>query len=106
MWLLRGIPGGDVGAQLAGSVVGVLVGRAVLGPVLAAPPVDYAALPPAPGCRRRGVRGRGRIARPHDGRRGRVPCQALLGAMEPAAVVVSVAVLILLGGLTSGGSVR
>jgi glycerol uptake facilitator-like aquaporin len=49
MWLLRGIPGGDVGAQLAGSVIGVLAGRAVLGPVLAAPPVDYAALRPASG---------------------------------------------------------
>jgi hypothetical protein len=36
MWLLRSIPGGDVGAyvgaQLAGSVVGVLAGRAGPGP--------------------------------------------------------------------------
>jgi len=109
MWLLRGIHGGDVGAyvgaQLAGSVIGVLAGRAVLGPVLAAPPVDYAALRPASGWT-----GGAMFA-------GEALSLALLMAVvvaflarpslarwSPAAVAVTVAVLILLGGLTSGGS--
>jgi glycerol uptake facilitator-like aquaporin len=54
LWLLRGLPGRDatayIAAQLAGSLTGVMLGRAVLGTVLAAPAVDYAAIEPATGC--------------------------------------------------------
>jgi hypothetical protein len=54
LWLLRGLPGRDVigyvAAQLAGSLVGVLLGRALLGPVVAGPAVRYAAIQPAAGC--------------------------------------------------------
>ena len=109
MWLLRGIPGEDVGAyvgaQLAGSVVGVLAGRALLGPGLATPAVAYAALRPASGWAAGAVFA------------GEAVSLAILMAIvvaflarpslarwNPAAVAASVAVLILVGGLTSGGS--
>lgn len=52
-WLLRALPGRDaiayVAAQLAGSLAGVMLGRAVLGAVFAGPAVDYAAIKPATG---------------------------------------------------------
>ncbi|MGE5287411.1 MAG: hypothetical protein ACM3ML_09465 [Micromonosporaceae bacterium] len=53
LWLLRGLPGRDatgyVAAQLAGSLAGVMLGRAVLGAVIADPAVNYAAIGPAAG---------------------------------------------------------
>ena len=53
LWLLRGLPGRDaaayITAQLAGSLAGVLLGRALLGPVIAGPAVDYAAIGPTAG---------------------------------------------------------
>jgi glycerol uptake facilitator-like aquaporin len=53
MWRLGVFPGRSVllywAAQLTGSVLGVLLARAVWGPSVARPPVSYAALRPAPG---------------------------------------------------------
>ncbi|HEY3611981.1 MAG TPA: aquaporin [Pseudonocardiaceae bacterium] len=53
VWLMDVFPGASVVpyvvAQLAGSVAGVVLGRLVWGPVVAATTVDYAAVRPAPG---------------------------------------------------------
>ena len=53
MWRLGVFPGRSVlpywVAQLAGSLLGVLLARAAWGPPVASPPVAYAALRPAPG---------------------------------------------------------
>jgi glycerol uptake facilitator-like aquaporin len=53
MWRLGVFPGRSVllywVAQLIGSLLGVLLARAVWGPAVARPPVAYAALRPAPG---------------------------------------------------------
>jgi glycerol uptake facilitator-like aquaporin len=53
LWLLRALPGRDatayVAAQLAGSLAGVMLGRAVPGAVVADPAVGYAAIQPATG---------------------------------------------------------
>jgi glycerol uptake facilitator-like aquaporin len=53
MWRFGVFPGAGVVpyviAQLIGSVLGVLVARAVWGPVVAEPPVAYAVLQPGPG---------------------------------------------------------
>jgi glycerol uptake facilitator-like aquaporin len=53
MWRFRTFPGRAVpayiAAQLAGSLLGVLLARVAWGPSLAGPPVVYAALRPAPG---------------------------------------------------------
>jgi glycerol uptake facilitator-like aquaporin len=53
MWRLRVFPGRSVlpywAAQLAGSLLGVLLARAAWGPSVAKPPVIYAALRPTPG---------------------------------------------------------
>jgi glycerol uptake facilitator-like aquaporin len=53
MWRFGVFPGSSVVsyivAQLAGSLLGVLVGRAVWGPVVADPPVSYSAVQPGPG---------------------------------------------------------
>ena len=53
MWRFGVFPGAGVVpyiiAQLLGSVLGVLVARAVWGPVVGEPPVAYAALQPGPG---------------------------------------------------------
>jgi len=53
MWRLGVFPGRSVllywAAQLTGSLLGVLLARAVWGPPIAKPPVSYAALRPAPG---------------------------------------------------------
>ncbi|MFD7996154.1 MIP/aquaporin family protein [Streptomyces mexicanus] len=53
MWRFRVFPGASVvpyiAAQLAGSVLGVLVARRVWGPVTDSPPVNDAALRPGPG---------------------------------------------------------
>ncbi|MFG2358811.1 MIP/aquaporin family protein [Streptomyces sp. NPDC048521] len=53
VWLMDVFPGASVlpyaVAQLAGSVLGVFLGRLVWGPVVSGPAVDFAALRPAPG---------------------------------------------------------
>jgi glycerol uptake facilitator-like aquaporin len=109
LWLLRGLPGRDgtayIAAQLAGSLVGVMLGRAVLGAVVADPAVDYAAIGPAAGWSSGAVFV------------GEAVSLALLMAVvvafldrpaltrwTPAVVAVGVATLIFAGGLTSGGS--
>src|SRR5215469_10958795 len=109
MWLLRALPGPDAGvyvvAQLAGSLAGVVLGRVVLGAVMASPSVHYAAIQPVarwPG----GVVFGGEaisfvvlmavvvafLVRP------------TLAKWSPAVVAAGVAVLIFVGALTSGGS--
>jgi glycerol uptake facilitator-like aquaporin len=109
LWLLRGLPGRDatayIAAQLAGSLAGVMLGRAVLGAVVAAPPVDYAAIQPAAGWSGGAVFV------------GEAVSLAVLMAFvvafmdrpalmrwTPAVVTAAVALLIFAGGLTSGGS--
>jgi glycerol uptake facilitator-like aquaporin len=109
LWLLRGLPGQDaagyVAAQLAGSLAGVMLGRAVLGTVLADPAVNYAAIEPAVGWFSGAVFA------------GEAISLAVLMALvvafldrpahlrwTPAAVAAGVAVLIFAGGFTSGGS--
>ena len=109
LWLLRGLPGRDatayIAAQLAGSLAGVMLGRAVLGTVIAGPAVDYAAIGPAPGWSSGAVFA------------GEAISLAVLMAFvvafldrpalmrwTPAVVAIGVAVLIFAGGLTSGGS--
>jgi glycerol uptake facilitator-like aquaporin/CheY-like chemotaxis protein len=109
LWLLRGVPGRDaaayIAAQLTGSLAGVMLGRAVLGAVIAHPSVDYAAIQPAAGWSGGAVFA------------GEAICLAVLMALvvafldrpvlirwTPAVVAVAVAVLIFAGGLTSGGS--
>jgi len=53
MWRLGVLPGACVVpyivAQLAGSMLGVLAGRALWGPVVEVPPVSYSVLQPGPG---------------------------------------------------------
>jgi glycerol uptake facilitator-like aquaporin len=109
MSLLRALPRGDAGAyivaQLAGSVAGVLLGRAVLGAVMASPAVRYAAIQPAgrwPG----GAVFAGEAI-------SFVILMAVVVAVlvrpavarwSPAVVAAGVAVLIFVGALTSGGS--
>ena len=109
LWLLRGLPGRDaaayIAAQLAGSLAGVMLGRTVLGAVIAHPSVDYAAIQPAAGWSGGSVFA------------GEAISLAVLMALvvafldrpalirwTPAMVAVAVAVLIFAGGLTSGGS--
>ena len=109
LWLLRGLPGRDatayIAAQLAGSLAGVMLGRAVLGALVADPPVDYAAIQPAAGWSGGAVFA------------GEAVSVAILMAFvvafldrpalmrwTPAVVTAGVAVLIFAGGLTSGGS--
>jgi glycerol uptake facilitator-like aquaporin len=109
LWLLRGVPGRDaaayIAAQLAGSLVGVMLGRVVLGAVVADPSVDYAAIQPAAGWSGGTVFA------------GEAISLAVLMALvvafldrpvlirwTPAVVAVAVAVLVFAGGLTSGGS--
>ena len=108
-WLLRGLPGRDatayVAAQLAGSLAGVMLARAVLGAVIAGQAVDYAAIGPAAGWPSGAVFA------------GEAISLAVLMAFvvaflgrpaltrwTPAVVATGVAVLIFAGGLTSGGS--
>jgi glycerol uptake facilitator-like aquaporin len=108
-WLLRAIPTIDavayVVAQSLGSVAGVLLGRLLLGPVVAAPPVRYAAIQPAPGWS---------DAMVFTGEA--VSAFVLMAVVvyflahprrarwTPAAAGVVVGVLIVAGGLGSGGS--
>jgi glycerol uptake facilitator-like aquaporin len=109
LWLLRGLPGRDaaayIAAQLAGSLAGVMLGRAVLGAVIAHPSVDYAAIQPAAGWPGGAVFA------------GEAVSLAVLMAFvvafldrpvlmrwTPAVVGVGVAALIFAGGMTSGGS--
>jgi glycerol uptake facilitator-like aquaporin len=108
-WLLRAIPGPDaiayVLAQLLGSVAGVLLGRLALGSVVADPPVRYAVIQPAAGWSAIPVF------------LGEAVSLAILmaavvyflsrpglAAWTPVVVGLAVAVLIVAGGLTSGGS--
>jgi len=109
LWLLRGLPRREaaayIAAQLAGSLAGVMLGRTVLGAVIAHPSVDYAAIQPAAGWSGGSVFA------------GEAISLAVLMALvvafldrpalirwTPAMVAVAVAVLIFAGGLTSGGS--
>ena len=108
-WLLRGLPGQDgiayIASQLVGSLVGVLLGWAVLGTAMADPAVDYAAIRPAAGWPGGAVFAGEAIslmllmaaavaflARP------------ALMRWTPAVVAVGVAILIAAGGWSSGGS--
>lgn len=109
MWLLRGLPGRDaaayVAAQLAGSLAGVMLGRAALGAVIAHPSVDYAAIQPAAGWSGGAV-----FAGEAISLAVLMACvvafldRPVLIRWTPAVVAVAVAVLIFAGGLTSGGS--
>jgi glycerol uptake facilitator-like aquaporin len=108
-WLLRALPGRDtiafIIAQLAGSLAGVMLGRAVLGAAFTDPPVDYAAIQPAAGWSGGAVFGAEAISLA-------ILMALVVRFMErpalawwtPAVVAVTVAVLIFGGGLTSGGS--
>lgn len=108
-WLLRAIPGPDaiayVVAQLLGSVTGVLLGRLALGPVVAHPRVRYAVIQPAAGWSTSAVF------------LGEAMSLAILMAAvvyflsrpglaswTPVVVGLAMAVLIVAGGLSSGGS--
>jgi glycerol uptake facilitator-like aquaporin len=108
-WLLRAIPGPDAIAyaiaQLLGSVAGVLLGRWMLGPVVAGPRVRYAVIQPATGWSAIPVF------------LGEAVSLAILMAVvvyvlsrpafapwTPVVVGMGVAFLIVTGGLTSGGS--
>jgi glycerol uptake facilitator-like aquaporin len=105
LWLLRGLPGRDAAAFIVAQLVGVMLGRAVLGAVIANRPADYAAIQPAPGWSGDAVFA------------GEAISLAVLMAFvvvflgrvaltrwTPAVVAVAVAALIFAGGLTSGGS--
>jgi glycerol uptake facilitator-like aquaporin len=108
-WLTRAIPTGDacayVTSQLLGSLAGVLLGRLLLGHVVAHPAVRYAALQPATGWSGVAVFV------------GEAVSLALLMAAvlsvlsrpvlvrwTPGVVGVAVAALIVAGGVSSGGS--
>jgi glycerol uptake facilitator-like aquaporin len=109
LWLLRGLPGRDaaayIAAQLAGSLTGVMLGRAALGAVLATPAVDYAAIAPAAGWSSVAVFAGEAISLT-------VLMAAVVAFLDlpalmrwtPAVVAAGIAVLIFAGGLTSGGS--
>ncbi|MEU7875427.1 aquaporin [Dactylosporangium sp. NPDC049140] len=108
LWLVRGLPGRDavafVLAQLLGSVAGVLLARAALGSVVAHPHVNYAVIQPARGWSDVSV---------FIGEA--VSITVLMTAVmlfltrpamvrwTPAVVAIAVGVLIVVGGLTSGG---
>lgn len=108
-WLLRALPGRDaavyIAAQLAGSLAGVALGRAVLGAVTAGPAVDYAAIQPAAGWSGGAV-----FAGEAISLAVLMACvvaflaRTALMRWTPAVVAVAVALLIFAGGLTSGGS--
>jgi glycerol uptake facilitator-like aquaporin len=109
MWLLRALPRRDAAAyivaQLAGSLAGVLLGRAVLGAAMASPAVRYAAIHPA---------GRWPGGAVFAGEAisfvilmaavVAVLVRPALARWSPAVVAAGVAVLIFVGALTSGGS--
>jgi glycerol uptake facilitator-like aquaporin len=108
-WLLRAIPGRDaiayVAVQLAGSLAGVTLGRAVLGAAFADPPVAYAAIQPAAGWSGPAIFLGEAISV--------VVMMAFVVAFmdrpalarwTPAVVAAAIAMLIFAGGLTSGGS--
>jgi glycerol uptake facilitator-like aquaporin len=108
-WLLRSLPGRDaiayIAGQLAGSLAGVMLGRAVLGAVVANPAVDYAAIQPAAGWSGSAVFAGEAISL--------AALMAFVVAFldrpalmrwTPAVVAAGVAVLIFAGELTSGGS--
>jgi glycerol uptake facilitator-like aquaporin len=109
LWLLRSLPGRDgaayVAAQIVGSLVGLLLGWAALGSVMADREVDYAAIRPAAGWQAGAVFA------------GEAVSLAILMAAAvvflarpalmrwtPLVTAAVVAVLILAGGLTTGGS--
>jgi glycerol uptake facilitator-like aquaporin len=108
-WLLRAIPTLDaVGymvAQLLGSMAGVLLGRLLLGPVVAAPAVRYAAIRPAPGWPAAMVfTGEAVSAFVLMAVVVYFMTQPRLARWTPAAAGVVVGLLIVAGGLGSGGS--
>jgi glycerol uptake facilitator-like aquaporin len=108
-WLLRAIPTIDavayVVAQLLGSVAGVLLGRLLLGPVVAAPAVRYAAVQPAPGWSDAMVfAGEAVSAFVLMAVVVYFLAQRRRARWTPAAAGVVVGVLIVGGGLSSGGS--
>jgi glycerol uptake facilitator-like aquaporin len=107
--LLRGLPRRDVAAyilaQLSGSIVGVILARAVFGAVIADHAVDYGAIGPASGWSSSAVFAGEAISL---GLLMIVVVAFLdhpkLMRWTPIAVGVGVATLIFVGGLTSGGS--
>jgi glycerol uptake facilitator-like aquaporin len=108
-WLLRAIPTLDalayVVAQLLGSVAGVLLGRLILGAIVAGPAVRYAAIQPAPGWS--GVMvftGEAVSAFVLMAVVVYFLTQSQRARWTPAAVGVVVGILIVAGGASSGGS--
>jgi glycerol uptake facilitator-like aquaporin len=108
-WLLRAIPGRDavayVAAQLCGSVIGVLLGRLLLGRVVAGPPVRYAVIQPVTGWSAVAVFV-GEAVSLAVLMAGVVYflSRPALTSWTPVVVGFAVAVLIIAGGLSSGGS--
>jgi glycerol uptake facilitator-like aquaporin len=108
-WLLRAIPTLDavayVVAQLVGSLAGVLLGRLLLGPVVAAPAVRYAAVRPAPSWPAAMVfTGEAVSAFVLMAVVVYFMTQPRRAQWTPAAAGVVVGLLIVAGGLSSGGS--
>jgi glycerol uptake facilitator-like aquaporin len=108
-WLTRAIPTGDacayVASQLLGSLAGVLLGRLLLGPVVAHPAVRYAALQPAAGWSGIPVfTGEAVSLALLMAAVLSVLSRPLLARWTPAVVGVAVAALIMAGGISSGGS--
>jgi glycerol uptake facilitator-like aquaporin len=108
-WLLRAIPGPDaiayVLAQLVGSVARVLLGRLALGPVVADPPVRYAVIQPAAGWSTIPVfLGEAVSLAILMAAVVYFPSRPALASWTPVLIGLAVAVLIVAGGLTSGGS--
>lgn len=105
LWLLRGLPRRDAAGYIAAQLAGSLAGRTLLGPVIANPAVDYAAIQPATRWSSGAVFAGEAISLA-------VLMAAVVAVLgrpalirwTPAVVATGVAVLIFAGGLTSGGS--
>jgi glycerol uptake facilitator-like aquaporin len=107
-WLLREVPGGDaigyVVAQMAGSVVGVLLARLALGPVVADPSVNYAVIHAAAGWPASAILvGEAVSLAALMAAVVGFLCWPSLAHWTPVVVGTGVGLLILAGGLTSGG---
>lgn len=108
-WLLRRMAPRDVAAyvvaQLAGSVIGVLLGRMALGSVVADPAVNYAALRPASGWSNIGTfSGEAALFALLMVAVVAFLSQPVLALWTPAVVGTLVGLLCAIGAVTSGGS--